>query len=212
MLITFYFLLSTFNFLLYLCNTFLIMDILIIDNYDSFTYNLVHYLEEIDCNVEVVRNDQIDLQDIEKYSAIVLSPGPGLPKDAGKLMEVIGKFHQTKPILGVCLGMQALAEYFGGSLYNQQEVKHGVSEKCKQIYPNKLFTNLNEHFDVGLYHSWAIDIEDVKCFHVTAISENKVLMAIEHQSLPIVGVQFHPESILTPNGKEMILNFITKFC
>ena len=188
------------------------MNILIIDNYDSFTYNLVHYLEELNCNVEVVRNDQMDLQDIEKYTALVLSPGPGLPKDAGNLMGVINKYYLSKPILGVCLGMQALAEFFGGRLYNQQEVKHGISEKCKQVYPNKLFTNLNEEFEVGLYHSWAIDLATVKCLNVTATSENKVLMALEHTSLPIVGVQFHPESILTPNGKEMILNFITKFC
>ncbi len=188
------------------------MDILIIDNYDSFTYNLVHYFEELNCKVDVIRNDQINLKDIEKYTAIVLSPGPGLPKDAGLLLDVITKFYQTKPILGVCLGMQALAEFFGGRLYNQQEVKHGVSEKCKQNYPNKLFTNLNEFFEVGLYHSWAIDLGEIECLNVTATSENKVLMALEHKSLPIVGVQFHPESILTPKGKEMILNFITKFC
>lgn len=188
------------------------MHILIIDNYDSFTYNLVHYFEELNCSVVVFRNNQMNILDVEKYDAIVLSPGPGLPKEAGLLMAIIEMYHQKKPILGVCLGMQALAEFFGGTLYNQQEVKHGVSEKCKQIYPNKLFANVKMQFEVGLYHSWAIDLGEVDCLKVTAISENKVLMAVEHQTLPIVGVQFHPESILTPNGKEMILNFITKFC
>lgn len=191
---------------------FVFMRILLIDNFDSFTYNLVHYMEDLNCQVDVVRNTIIDLTDIDTYDALVLSPGPGLPKEAGKLMDVIAYAFHKKPILGVCLGMQALAEFSGASLYNQKEVKHGVAEKCRQITPNKLFKDFPTFFTVGLYHSWAIQLQQGNEFCETAISENGVLMAFEHTKLPIVGVQFHPESILTENGKEMILNFITKFC
>ena len=188
------------------------MKILIIDNFDSFTYNLVHYFEEMDCEVEVVRNNEIEFSKIDSSDALVLSPGPGLPKDAGDLLRVIELYFSKKPILGVCLGMQALAEYVGGSLFNQSEVKHGVSEICNQFLPNKLFFDLPDCFSVGLYHSWGIELSNEEVFRKTAMSENGVLMAMEHADLPVVGVQFHPESILTPDGKKMILNFITKFC
>ena len=188
------------------------MKILIIDNFDSFTYNLVHYLEEMDCTVHVVRNNEVELDSLFSFDAIVLSPGPGLPNDAGMLMQVIERCYLTKPILGVCLGMQALAEFTGAKLFNQLEVKHGVAEMCRQIKPNNLFEGITDEFQVGLYHSWGVDLKNIEVFKESAISENGVLMAIEHVELPLVGVQFHPESILTPDGKKILSNFITKFC
>jgi len=188
------------------------MRILLIDNYDSFTYNLLHYLEELDCLVDVIRNDKLELSEVDKYDAIVLSPGPGLPRDAGRLMEVIHYTFEKKPILGVCLGMQALAIYKHATLFNQQEVKHGVAEYCSQLSTNLLFDGIPHRFKVGLYHSWGIELKDEVEFRKTAISENNVLMAFEHTSFPVVGVQFHPESILTDFGKKIISNFITKFC
>lgn len=188
------------------------MRILLIDNYDSFTYNLLHYLEELDCRVDVVRNDKVTIKDVDAYDALVLSPGPGLPAEAGHLMEVIDYVFEKKPILGVCLGMQALAIYKGARLFNQEEVKHGVSEYCSQVTVNRLFSDIPNTFKVGLYHSWGIELQNELEFRKTAISENQVLMAFEHVVYPVVGVQFHPESILTEYGKKMVLNFITKFC
>jgi anthranilate synthase component 2 len=188
------------------------MEVLIIDNYDSFTYNLVHYFEELNCNVTVKRNDQLIVEELGVFDVFVLSPGPGLPKEAGVLMEVIDFYFSKKPILGVCLGMQALAEYSGDILFNQQQVKHGISETCKKLRESKIFSNLPSEFQVGLYHSWGVKLNKNSNFIPVAISENEVLMAIEHEVYPVVGVQFHPESILTPLGKEMILNFITYYC
>ena len=188
------------------------MRILLVDNYDSFTYNLLHYLEEIDCVVEVVRNDKVSNIDVDHCDALILSPGPGLPEEVGRLMDIIEYAFEKKPILGVCLGMQALAICKGATLFNQKEVKHGVSEDCSQVNSNKLFEDIPHTFKVGLYHSWGIELQNELEFRKTAISENKVLMAFEHVVFPVVGVQFHPESILTDYGKKMILNFITKFC
>jgi anthranilate synthase component 2 len=188
------------------------MRILLVDNYDSFTYNLLHYLEEIDCVVEVVRNDKVRNMDVDLCDALILSPGPGLHEEAGRLMDIIEYSFDKKPIFGVCLGMQALAIYKGATLFNQKEVKHGVSENCIQVNTNKLFEDIPNTFKVGLYHSWGIELQDELQFRKTAISENKVLMAFEHVVFPVVGVQFHPESILTEFGKKMILNFITRFC
>ncbi|MFK8039338.1 MAG: aminodeoxychorismate/anthranilate synthase component II [Crocinitomicaceae bacterium] len=185
------------------------MKILLIDNYDSFTYNLVHYLEGLDVEVTVVLNDQINLDELDRYDKIVISPGPGLPKDAGIIMEVIDIYHKTKPILGVCLGFQALSTYFGGELYNQDEVMHGIQATCKANSQSVLFQNTSSTIKVGLYHSWALKPETTPaCFRITGISDTQVIMAIEHKTLPLYGVQFHPESILTEFGMQILKNFL----
>ena len=185
------------------------MKILVLDNYDSFTYNLVHYLESFDVQVDVFFNDQIDLDVIDQYDKIVLSPGPGLPKESGKLMAVIERYADHKPILGVCLGFQAIVEHYGGSLYNQDEVKHGIAGEIKIISPNRLFKNTAESFPIGLYHSWAANRESFPPnLVITGISEENKIMAFEHKTLPICGVQFHPESILSQYGLKIVENFI----
>lgn len=184
------------------------MKVLLLDNFDSFTYNLFHYLEALDCEVTVARNNAISVEEIAFFDKIVLSPGPGLPAEAGIMMEIIRLYATCKPILGVCLGMQALGEHFGATLYNQTVVKHGVSENCKHNIVSKLFQKVPQIFEVGLYHSWAVDISKTKELKATAYSENKILMAFEHQTLPIYGLQFHPESVMTGDGKTILQNFI----
>lgn len=172
----------------------------------------MHYLEGLDCSVDVVRNDAVDMEKIERYDKIVLSPGPGLPEESNLLMKVVEKTVKSKPVFGVCLGFQAIFEHFGGSLYNQKEVKHGVAEKCSFETNSKLFQDLPDSFDIGLYHSWAADGNVIpKTLSITARSKNEVIMAFEHINLPVCGVQFHPESILTENGKKIIDNFIRYF-
>lgn len=184
------------------------MKVLLLDNFDSFTFNLFHYLEALGCDVTVARNNAISLEEIASFDKIIFSPGPGLPKDAGKMMEIIHEYVTQKPMLGVCLGMQAIGEYFGGTLYNQEIVKHGIAETCIQNERNKLFAEIPKEFEVGLYHSWAVDLSTAKDLISVAHSENQVLMAFEHDSLPVAGVQFHPESLMTQFGKQMIANFI----
>lgn len=185
------------------------MKVLLLDSFDSFTYNLFHYLEAMGCEVKVARNNEITLAEVEEFDKIVLSPGPGLPENAGILMDLLQEFAVRKPILGVCLGMQAIALHFGGSLYNLPNVKHGIAEIAHQKEESLLFKGVSKKFEVGLYHSWAVNKELPKELKVTAISEKGVLMAIEHHDLPIYAVQFHPESILTREGKKIIQNFIS---
>lgn len=182
--------------------------LLVIDNYDSFTYNLVHYLEKImGQKVEVKRNDALGLDEVEQYSHLVLSPGPGLPKDAGIMPAIIQKYASTKHILGICLGHQALAEAFGAHLYNLDEVYHGVAGKVEVNTQHYLFRNLPKKMEVGRYHSWAVkDLPE--CFEVTARGERELIMGIAHKQYNLVGVQFHPESILTPNGYTMLENWV----
>ena len=188
------------------------MKILLIDNYDSFTYNVVHYLEGFDADVDVVFNDQIPFDNIMNYDKIVISPGPGLPNESGNLMPFISKFYNKIPILGICLGFQALVEFFGGKIYNQNEVKHGVAEQCYFKTDSKLFKDTPQHFKIGLYHSWAAKKSSFpNCLNITATSEHEVIMAFEHANLPICGVQFHPESIMTENGHQIIKNFLFRF-
>ncbi len=185
------------------------MHITIIDNYDSFTYNLVHYFEEFDVEVSVFKNDEIDWNTLDLTDAIVLSPGPGLPTESNHLMDVIQKFFYIKPMLGVCLGMQALAQFVGDQLENQHEVKHGISEIINITEKGSLFKGIRDVQVVGLYHSWKISLNESSPFIPTSFSENNVLMSFQHKELPIYGVQFHPESIMTINGKKIIRNFIT---
>lgn len=184
------------------------MNILVIDNYDSFTFNLVHYLEEMDCTVTVKRNDQFALDEVANYDKIVLSPGPGIPDEAGQLKAVIERYAQTIPMLGVCLGHQAIAEVFGGTLTNLSTVFHGVSSSMNVVQNDPLFEGLPKTFDVGRYHSWVVDKPLPQGFVLLAEEENGQVMAFKHDSYPIYGVQFHPESILTPNGKQLLQNWL----
>lgn len=183
------------------------MKILVIDNYDSFTFNLVHYLEGAGAQLVVWRTDEIRFEELANFDGVVISPGPGLPAERPELFKLLDLVE--KPVLGVCLGLQAIGEFFGGTLYNQQKVMHGVSVSCCRSGDSRLLNGLPEQFPVGLYHSWALKKEGMPAaLKVTAESENKVVMAIEHESLPVFGVQFHPESILTENGHEIIQNFL----
>ncbi len=185
--------------------------ILIIDNYDSFTYNLVHLVNEIGLECEVWRNDKFSISDVEKYDRIVLSPGPGIPREAGLLMEVIEKYSPVKSIFGVCLGQQAIAEVFGGKLYNLSQPMHGIATPIKVTDKDEpLFKNLPESFKVGRYHSWVVDEDGLPdVLKVTAIDEtDNSLMAISHKQYDVRGVQFHPESVLTEFGKEMMKNWL----
>lgn len=183
--------------------------ILVIDNYDSFTYNLVHYLEDLECEVTVVRNDQLLLEEVEPFKKIVLSPGPGIPDEAGLLKPIIETYARTKSILGVCLGLQAIGEVFGASLVNLDTVFHGIQTEVKIISKNEyLFNGLNSTIEVGRYHSWVVDTELPKCLEITCIDHNNQIMGLRHKDYDVRGVQFHPESVLTPDGKKMLKNWI----
>ena len=184
------------------------MKVLILDNYDSFTYNLFHYVEGLGYNVVVKRNDEISSEEVAGFDKIILSPGPGLPYESKGMMDIINDWYDKKPILGVCLGMQALAIFFGDNLVNQKKVFHGVQVKASKIYDSRLLSNIESEFKVALYHSWAIECQETSPFIKTSISEHGVLMSFEHKELPLYGVQFHPESIMTPNGKVIIANFL----
>ncbi|MDB5031826.1 aminodeoxychorismate/anthranilate synthase component II [Mucilaginibacter sp.] len=185
--------------------------ILIIDNYDSFTYNLVHLVNEIGLQCEVWRNDKFNIDDVDAYDKIILSPGPGIPSEAGLLLNVIEKYAPTKSIFGVCLGQQAIAEVFGGTLYNLKQPMHGIATPIivtdeKEI----LFKGLPHSFKVGRYHSWVVDEKSIPdVLTVTAIDEvDNSAMALRHKQYDVRGVQFHPESILTEFGKEMMQNWL----
>ncbi|MBP7173757.1 MAG: aminodeoxychorismate/anthranilate synthase component II [Cloacibacterium sp.] len=184
--------------------------ILVFDNYDSFTYNLVQMIEQIvGEKVDVFRNNEIPLEDIEKYDKIILSPGPGIPEEAGILLEVIKKYAPTKQILGVCLGLQAIGEAFGGTLINLNEIYHGVATEIEIIKENALiFKGLPKKIEAGRYHSWAVSTENFpEALEITAIDEKGMIMALQHKEYQVHAVQFHPESILTPHGKEILINF-----
>lgn len=188
------------------------MKILVFDNYDSFTYNLVHLVEKItNQKVTVVRNDQITLEEVAEYDKIILSPGPGIPSEAGLLLPLIKQYAASKSILGVCLGHQAIGEAFGATLENLTTVYHGVATPIKIDNTYYLFNGLADTIEVGRYHSWVIaskDLPDV--LKVTATDENGLIMAIEHTSYDVCGVQFHPESVLTPSGETVIKNWLLK--
>ncbi len=185
--------------------------LLVLDNYDSFTYNLVHFIREHGgFEIDVVRNDQIAPSAIEKYDRIVLSPGPGLPDEAGILKEVIRRYAPSKKILGVCLGMQAMAEVFGGSLLNLQDVFHGMSTPIyREPMEDAVLQEIPEEFMGGRYHSWVINEKDFpEELVITSRDSEGNIMSLHHKSYPLYGLQFHPESILTPDGKKMINNFL----
>ena len=187
------------------------MKILVFDNYDSFTYNLVHLVEKItDEKPDVFRNDKIILEEVGKYDKIILSPGPGIPEEAGLLLPLIKMYADRKPILGVCLGHQAIGQAFGAALINLDTVYHGVATKIIQT-ENKsiLFKGLNTEFEAGRYHSWIVDGTTLSAdFEVTALDENKYIMAMQHKKYDLQSVQFHPESILTPEGEMMMRNWL----
>ena len=187
------------------------MKILLLDNYDSFTYNLAHYLREITGKaVPVIRNDEITLDEVDRYDAIVLSPGPGLPKDAGIMPELLRRYSPTKRILGVCLGMQAIGECFGGSLINLDRDYHGQATPATILKPDEiLFRGLPRQITVGRYHSWVVSDEDFPdSLEITAIDDNGQVMALRHKQFDVRGVQFHPESVLTPEGMGMMRRWV----
>jgi anthranilate synthase component 2 len=187
------------------------MKILVIDNYDSFTYNLVQYIREIiSYPVDVFRNDAIPLHEVELYDVIVLSPGPGVPSDSGITPKVILEYHQTKSILGVCLGHQAIGEAFGGTLHNLDQVFHGVATQISVTNDDILFEGLPTQFEAGRYHSWIVEKYGFPdCLEIIAEDQAGTIMALRHKTFNVRGVQFHPESILTPDGKKILKNFFT---
>jgi anthranilate synthase component II len=184
--------------------------IVVIDNYDSFTYNLVHYLEDLNCEVTVFRNDEFYIDEVKPFDKILLSPGPGIPDEAGLLKEVIKTYAPTKSILGVCLGQQAIGEVFGGSLINLEKVYHGVATKVSITVPDEeLFQGLNNEIEVGRYHSWVVSKEDFpEVLEVTSIDDNGEIMSLRHKTFDVRGVQYHPESVLTPDGKKILQNWV----
>ena len=185
------------------------MKIAIIDNYDSFTYNLSHLVKELGAEVNVMRNDQFQLSELEAYDKILLSPGPGIPSEAGLLLDVIRAYAGKKPILGICLGHQAIAEAFGANLKNLDTVIHGVATPAHVIAPDYLFDTLPLTIQVGRYHSWIVDEEGLpSTLRITSVSEEGDILSLQHIDYDIHGIQFHPESILTPDGKTIINNWI----
>lgn len=184
------------------------MQIVIIDNYDSFVYNIARYINEATEQQAIVyRNDAIDYEALEQADAIVLSPGPGIPSEAGDLMKVIELYHKTKAILGICLGHQALGRYFGAQLIQNETPLHGKSTLIQKTKESPLFENISGEFQVARYHSWSIKLTDSKEIRTTAQTSEGEVMAFEHIALPLYGLQFHPESILTPEGRKMINNW-----
>ena len=187
------------------------MKTVIIDNYDSFTYNLRHLILELGAEVEVVRNDKFELGYINSFDKIILSPGPGIPSEAGLLLDVIKMYAGKKPILGVCLGEQAIGEAFGSALINLTDVFHGVQTPIDLVAEDYIFAGLPREIPVGRYHSWVIDEKHLSPeLEVTALSKEGQIMAVKHRQFDIHGIQFHPESVLTPNGRTIVSNFLNK--
>ncbi len=185
------------------------MNILVLDNYDSFTYNLVHCMKEIGCEVTVKRNDKLDISEVEEFDKILLSPGPGIPDEAGLLKEIIAKYASTKTILGICLGQQAIAEVFGGTLVNLDQVYHGVATTIERVVDDEvLYDSLPKEMEVGRYHSWVVARDLPECLEVTSLDRNGEIMSLRHREYDVRAVQYHPESILTPEGKRMLKNWI----
>ena len=183
--------------------------ILLIDNYDSFTYNLVHLIKSFGHEVDVRRNDVLTVEEADTYDKILLSPGPGIPSEAGLLLEIVRHCAPKKSILGVCLGHQAIAEVFGATLVNLKEVHHGVASQINATANDSLFRGLGNNFEAGRYHSWAVSQENFPDeLEVTAIDDSGEIMALRHKKYDVKGVQFHPESVLTPLGAKIMENWL----
>jgi len=183
--------------------------VLVIDNYDSFTYNLVHYLEDLDCEVTVKRNDQLTLEEVEPFEKILLSPGPGIPDEAGLLKDIIKQYAPTKSIFGVCLGQQAIGEVFGGTITNLDSVYHGVATNIEIVVEDEsMFKGLDKNIEVGRYHSWVVDSDLPEELEATSFDENGQVMSLRHKVYDVKSVQFHPESVLTPKGKQILKNWV----
>ena len=183
--------------------------ILVIDNYDSFTYNLVHYLQDLDCDVTVKRNDKLNLKEVKEYDKILLSPGPGIPDEAGLLKPIIEHYASSKSILGICLGQQAIAEVFGGRIENLDSVYHGVATKVLRTNPDDvLYKDLPDKLEVGRYHSWVVSKKLPDDLIATSVDENGEIMSLKHKEFDLRAVQYHPESILTPHGKQILKNWV----
>lgn len=188
------------------------MKILLLDNYDSFTYNLVHLIKELGYNdIDVIRNDKLTLDDVKIYDKIILSPGPGIPSESGLLLAIIKEYASSKPILGVCLGHQAIGEAFGANLSNLENVYHGISDTAQIINRDYILDGLGDSMEVGRYHSWIVDGNNLpSCFEVTSVDKNGQIMSMMHKECDVHGVQFHPESVLTPQGRVIMKNFLSK--
>ena len=183
--------------------------VVIIDNYDSFTYKLAHLVKELGASVTVYRNDQFSLNQLEPFDKILLSPGPGIPSEAGLLTDVIRTYAGRKPMLGVCLGHQAIGEVFGAKLSNLPEVYHGVATPCELVGHDALFAGMDSRFTIGRYHSWVVSREEFpESLEVTALSDDGNIMALRHRNYAIWGIQFHPESVLTPDGRQIVANWL----
>lgn len=182
--------------------------IFVIDNYDSFTYNLVHYLEELGCEVTVKRNDQFELDELENYPLLLLSPGPGIPDESGLLKAAIERYAPSKKILGVCLGQQAIGEVFGGKLINLDKVYHGIATLVNVTQEDVLFKDLPKNFEVGRYHSWVVQTPLPNELEATSVDDEGQLMSLRHKTYDVRAVQYHPESVLTPYGKKILENWI----
>jgi anthranilate synthase component 2 len=184
------------------------LKVLLIDFYDSFTYNIFHYLESFGVDVSVIEDRAVKLEEVTIYDCIIFSPGPGLPKDTTSMFPILEEYASSKKIMGICLGMQGIAEFFGDHLYNLKQVKHGVSQQISIDTTCALFADLDKSQTVGLYHSWAVQLKKDSQLKEIGKSKEEVVMALKHSELPIYGVQFHPESILTENGKQLLKNFL----
>ena len=185
------------------------MKVLVIDNKDSFTYNLYHYVEQFVKSVDVFRSNSISIQDVSKYDKIIFSPGPGLPSEHEIMFKILDVYKESKSILGICLGHQAIAEYFGGSLVNLNQVKHGVSSRLIINGSSFIFNNVPNYIKIGHYHSWVVSNQNLpQSFHVTSVNSDNLIMSIEHRKYDIMGLQFHPESIMTEYGLLMLKNWV----
>lgn len=185
------------------------MKVLILDNYDSFTYNIVHAVRDAGIDPDVVRNDKISIPEVADYDKIIISPGPGIPSEAGILPELLREYADKKPILGVCLGHQAIGEHFGASLENLSDVYHGVQTPVRVVAADYILEGMGEEFQVGRYHSWIVGKENLpECLVVTSRDDDGKIMSLRHKEYDVHGVQFHPESLLTPGGEKIITNFL----